>query len=188
MLLCLLVVADAYEEDVVGEAAHSLNNLHAHLLVGYGHGGEIAEKGDVIYSHTAFAYYNGSTWRGTLSALEPGQGYIYHSETWEDRMFTYPTEYVSGSNGSSNHHWTVDNYHIFKRHFPVVAVLKLEGQIIDATSDLEVAAFNADGIIGSGSALDGADGDPYPLFGIPVYDDEQHGEVYFKLYDRENED
>jgi len=149
--------------------------------------GEIAEKGDVIYSHTDFAYYNGSTWRGTLSALEPGQGYIYHSETWEDRIFTYPTEYVSGSNSSSNHHWTVDNYHNFKRHFPVVAVLKLEGQIIDATSDLEVAAFNGDGIIGSGSALDGADGDPYPLFGIPVYDDEQQRDIYFKLYDHASE-
>ena len=36
-------------------------------------------------------YYQGLGWRGSLSTLEPGKGYIYKSNATESRTFTYPS-------------------------------------------------------------------------------------------------
>lgn len=45
---------------------------------------------DMIISQTGFAVYVG-TWRGTLTTLEPGKGYIYKSKVTDERIFTFPT-------------------------------------------------------------------------------------------------
>jgi hypothetical protein len=47
--------------------------------------------GDVIKSQTAFAMYINNGWLGTLTAMEPGRGYIYHSMAATDRYFHYPS-------------------------------------------------------------------------------------------------
>ena len=50
-----------------------------------------AVSGDVVKSKVnGIAIYNGTTWRGTLNTLVPGQGYIYKSTTTEDRIRTFP--------------------------------------------------------------------------------------------------
>ena len=50
-----------------------------------------AVSGDVVKSKVnGIAIYNGTTWRGTLNTLVPGQGYIYKSTTTEDRILTFP--------------------------------------------------------------------------------------------------
>lgn len=50
-----------------------------------------AVSGDVIISFDGpSATYNGSTWRGTLKTLEPGQGYIYQSAVTDNRTFIFP--------------------------------------------------------------------------------------------------
>ena len=38
-----------------------------------------AEDGDAIIGHSGFAVYNLGTWEGTLGALTPGEGYMYHT-------------------------------------------------------------------------------------------------------------
>ena len=48
-----------------------------------------AINGDQISSKTQKATYN-NRWRGALSELVPGQGYIYHSAITSDRTFTFP--------------------------------------------------------------------------------------------------
>ena len=51
-----------------------------------------AINGDAIKSKgNGAANFNGTSWRGTLIALVPGQGYIYKSNAVEDRVFTFPT-------------------------------------------------------------------------------------------------
>ena len=51
-----------------------------------------AINGDAVKSKgNGAANYNGTSWRGTLNALAPGQGYIYKSNAVEDRVFTFPT-------------------------------------------------------------------------------------------------
>ncbi len=50
-----------------------------------------AVSGDKVSAQTTSATYNGSRWRGGLTNLEPGQGYVYKSSATEDRVFTFPT-------------------------------------------------------------------------------------------------
>ena len=47
------------------------------------------ENGDVIKGKQGYATFNGTTWRGTMTTLEPGQGYIYQSKSTDDKTFTY---------------------------------------------------------------------------------------------------
>ena len=62
---------------------------------------DYAEQGDVIKSHTEFAYFTktGDTgyWRGSLQYMKPGEGYMLLRKGQEDASFTYPY-YDLGSN------------------------------------------------------------------------------------------
>ena len=50
-----------------------------------------AINGDAVKSKgNGAANYNGTSWRGTLNALAPSQGYIYKSNAVEDRVFIFP--------------------------------------------------------------------------------------------------
>ena len=53
-----------------------------------------AEEGDVIKSHTEFAYFskNGNVgrWRGSLQYMKPGEGYMMLRRNAGDAKFTYP--------------------------------------------------------------------------------------------------
>ena len=46
--------------------------------------------GDMVKSKNGVATYNGTSWRGSLNTLEPGQGYIFNSNVQGDRTFTFP--------------------------------------------------------------------------------------------------
>ena len=50
-----------------------------------------AIEGDAVKSKDdGVANYNGTSWRGTLNTLVPGQGYIYNSNAAEDRILVFP--------------------------------------------------------------------------------------------------
>lgn len=50
-----------------------------------------AVSGDNIKSENGnTAYFNGSTWRGNLTTLEPGKGYVYNSSVSNSRTFVFP--------------------------------------------------------------------------------------------------
>ena len=53
-----------------------------------------AEPGDVIKSHTEFAYFtkagNTGRWRGSLQYMKPGEGYMMLRKGSDDVSFTYP--------------------------------------------------------------------------------------------------
>ena len=53
-----------------------------------------AEPGDVIKSHTEFAYFtkqgNTGRWRGSLQYMKPGEGYMMLRKAESDASFTYP--------------------------------------------------------------------------------------------------
>lgn len=51
--------------------------------------GSFAVNGDRIASKTQNIVYNGG-WRGRLTTLEPGQGYVYTSNQVDDRVFVFP--------------------------------------------------------------------------------------------------
>ncbi len=62
---------------------------------------DYAEAGDVIKSHTEFAYFTktGSVgrWRGSLQYMKPGEGYMLLRKGTSDASFTYPY-YEQGNN------------------------------------------------------------------------------------------
>ena len=48
-------------------------------------------NGDVVKSqNNGMATYNGTRWRGSLSTLEPGQGYIFNSAVSGERTLIFP--------------------------------------------------------------------------------------------------
>lgn len=49
------------------------------------------EDGDVVKAQSCFAVYDGYEWAGTLSLLEPSQGYMLYSVAKADRTFAYPS-------------------------------------------------------------------------------------------------
>ena len=53
-----------------------------------------AQQGDVIKSHTEFAYFtksgNTGRWRGSLQYMKPGEGYMMLRKGTEEASFTYP--------------------------------------------------------------------------------------------------
>ena len=49
-----------------------------------------AQNDDAISSQTANASVKRNKWTGTMSDLQPGQGYIYNSASSETRTFTFP--------------------------------------------------------------------------------------------------
>ena len=50
-----------------------------------------AVNGDMVVSQSnGSATYTGGRWRGQLTTVEPGQGYIYKSSVQENRTFTFP--------------------------------------------------------------------------------------------------
>ena len=64
-----------------------------------------AEQGDVIKSHTEFAYFtksgNVGRWRGSLQYMKPGEGYMLLRKDTQEVKFTYPF-YEIDSNIFSN--------------------------------------------------------------------------------------
>ena len=51
--------------------------------------GTFPVDGDVVKSRDNSSVYHNGQWRGQLSGLEPGKGYIYESNASGDRTFTY---------------------------------------------------------------------------------------------------
>lgn len=52
-------------------------------------------EGDMVKSQTSFALYTGGEWVGTLTAMQPGEGYMY-SNTGNAKTFRYPKPSMSG--------------------------------------------------------------------------------------------
>ena len=68
-----------------------------------------AEPGDVIKSHTEFAYFtkqgNTGRWRGSLQYMKPGEGYMMLRKAESDVSFTYP---FYDLNSNFREDWTTD--------------------------------------------------------------------------------
>ena len=152
---------------------------------------------DFISSQTAFAFYTGDTWRGTLTTLEPGKGYIYHSVSSNSRTFTFPTpeakSSVSGTRSAQyESHWPDFDYHAYQFFNPVVATIQIDGTTIgtnDKWEDIEVAAFVGDECRGRAFMADYSEvyGDPYPVVELTVFYNETNEPVTFLLYNHDTE-
>jgi len=53
------------------------------------------EEGDIVKSQNAFAIYTDGEWVGNLTAMVPGEGYLYKSEANTNKTFNYPKPAVN---------------------------------------------------------------------------------------------
>ena len=53
------------------------------------------EEGDIVKNQSAFAIYTDGDWVGNLTAMVPGEGYLYKSEAATNKTFNYPKPAVS---------------------------------------------------------------------------------------------
>ena len=110
------------------------------------------KKGDIVKSQTAVAIYGTNNWEGTLTALEPGHGYLYLSTDSMMRSFTYPEDMylpggMMGSPASRNARLSTLNWFtpVDKHQYPsnmTMTIRLLDGAAIVDTC--EIAAFVED--------------------------------------------
>jgi len=84
----------------INPSEHSISIMNGANWIGFPHNSSMslanafagfAVNGDRIKSQTNNALYNGIRWQGQLNALESGKGYIYISNSLEERTLTFPT-------------------------------------------------------------------------------------------------
>ena len=54
------------------------------------------QEGDQVKNQTSFSIYTNNEWIGTLTAMVPGEGYLYNSTASAAKTFKYPKPEVSG--------------------------------------------------------------------------------------------
>jgi len=146
-------------------------------IVGY------PSDGDIFKAKSSFAMYYADygMWFGTLSVLEPGQGYMYNSSSSNDKYLYYPNH--SRTEGHMQEvpeaHW-VNNLHEFADNITILGLIELDGQAIESDS-LEVGVFCNNEERGSGRAIYLEGLDAYRIF--LTVQGEDGDELSFRLFD-----
>ncbi|MDE6300252.1 MAG: C10 family peptidase [Muribaculaceae bacterium] len=135
---------------VDADASLRIEDLFADLAV---------EEGDMIVGLEGYSQADAEgEWKGTLSALAPGSGYMYFSNS--DKEFTYTLtpaaeEPVHAQAPAMTAGEWVADIHRYPSVMPVTAML-VDGEGTPATSDdYELAAFCGDECRGTGVNIDG---------------------------------
>jgi hypothetical protein len=101
-----------------------------------------AEEGDVMTSQWGFAVYEEGTWTGSLTALQPGYGYMYRSKSAKPLNYRVPAgQSVTADIPAATEQWTPDRCR-YANTMNVVARL-YDGTT--PTTDYTVGVFDANG-------------------------------------------
>ena len=106
-----------------------------------------AEENDALIGQDGMAQYSGGRWTGTLTTMQPGQGYMYRSTSDKELFLNATAQASSRSNFAQSivpnppipEDWTVDKHH-YPNIMGIVAELNRNGQKEDA-DDWTVGAF-----------------------------------------------
>lgn len=101
---------------------------------GYALAAASPQNGDIIKSQRGFAYYQDYEWIGTLTAMEPGEGYMYKAAG--NRTFNYPSVAPQRakralrfiSKVDSVWHFGQPDYHAYPNTMTVTAKIMKDGQ------------------------------------------------------------
>ena len=131
---------------------------------------------DIIKRQDATATYVFGAWRGDLTTLTPGQGYMYKNASDEIKSFYYTTKKTTStdSNNRSSKYWTVDATQ-YPSNMTMIAMTDVEG------GDYEVAAFVNGELRGSSRPVYVEELDAHIL--ILTISGDEVAEVTFKYYD-----
>ena len=128
--------------------------------------GSRPSNGDVLKSKNAFATYIESEhmWIGSLSMLEPGQGYMYNSTNSDNIILNYPsaTRDTGVTIQLPEDYWLADE-HKYADNITFIGLIQLDGKPIESDS-LEVGAFCKGEERGSARAIYVGPLDAYRVF------------------------
>jgi len=123
-----------------------------------------AEPGDVIKSHTEFAYFtkagNSGRWRGSLQYMKPGEGYLMLRKGATDASFTYPY-YTLESNFRED--WSVSTNSAAARARSTMSVSATVEGFEPEAGDRLVAYANGEAV---GEAMMTSEGELQPAGGL----------------------
>ena len=117
-----------------------------------------ATNGDMIVGADGFAEYDGTEWKGILTEMKPGQGYLFKTATTADIQFN--TNYVSKAvNHAARRNWLIGSPWAFNKHaypniMPVTAEFFVDG-VRSTDGEFVVAAFAGDECRGVGQWCEG---------------------------------
>ncbi len=143
-----------------------------------------ATEGDIIKGQSSFAVYTGHNgWMGTLTYLQPGKGYLYHSPAKEN-LFYYPaiTQSLRASYGvnAHNYRWSY-NVADFSSNMTLTGVVRIAGT--ECAENYEVGVFDVDGKCRGREILyKDEDSNRYYLY-LTILGDESGNDLILKLYD-----
>lgn len=108
-----------------------------------------AETNDLIKTRTGHSIFEGNTWTGQITTIDPGQGYLYHTNSdTEDKMFHYPSDATTVQTSAAPRMapaYTAGLYYgnldtaEFSGRMLVIAQVEAGGRILPG---VEVAAFD----------------------------------------------
>ena len=131
-------------------AAHPIAILPGWNWIGYVSASDMAiedalsslepNENDLIKSANKTASYNSSGWKGSLSVMEPGGGYMYYNGGMETQTLVYPASAKAcGKVLPSELHWTTDP-HRHATNLVVMATLDADRFVMEEGS-YEIGAF-----------------------------------------------
>ena len=115
----------------IGYTADGAQTLTA-ALAGY-----LADEGDKLLGQSGFATYTGGTWKGTLSTLETGKGYMLYTQQAKVLVFNSPKVKVNTSTAAVARRQSANRYGVDKHAYPevmglVARLLKEDGEAVEA--------------------------------------------------------
>ena len=115
-------------------------------------------EGDYIVGFDNFTSYTNGEWKGTLTKLTPGEGYMYKSGETKSVHFSKASSEAKAREAkarkdSEDSQWTCD-IHKYPNRMPTIARLYIKDVEADA-SDYDVAAFCGDECRGVGKVVKG---------------------------------
>jgi hypothetical protein len=136
-----------------------------------------AESGDVIKSQTDFSMFDQS-WKGTLTSLEPGEGYIYYSASDKELEYSplrvvklIPIPEVEGTEDAPDLPWSFDS-HQYPNNMNMIVRLYQDDDPLDGRA-YTIGAFRGDECRGIGKYVE-------DLLFITIHGDEAGTPITFK--------
>jgi hypothetical protein len=144
------------------------------------------EVDDVIKSQNRFAsYFGNGMWIGSLTSMQPGNGYMYYSNGLTPRMFNYPSVALRSLGLRSaaeeqEYKWSAD-YTRFPTSMTITAIV-LDNDVPMESDRVEVAAFCGDDCRGS-AMLQYVEGVARPYLGFLMIHGEDGDEITYRVFD-----
>lgn len=107
------------------------------------------QEGDLVKNQNSFSYYTGGEWIGTLTAMVPGEGYLYNSLASAAKTFRYPKPTVSGKKNAPRRSQSIAHHSSFRDNMTMVAVVMdgdelIENAQVSVYANAELCGFSGE--------------------------------------------